>query len=177
VYGSSSYVATYGSSEGLGFDHGDDLYGELGQPLLAVADGTVFSVGWTRAAGNRMRLRDHQGNVFTYAHLAAFSTSVKNGARVHAGEVVGFMGNTGVADGGQPRLHFEVRPVSLLYLGNGGAVDPTTYLASFRRLHNLAFPVETGRAPSPPGGARVPAPGAMLIGVTDIASGGLRAGR
>jgi murein DD-endopeptidase MepM/ murein hydrolase activator NlpD len=178
VYGSSSSLDAYGTGgTGPGFEHGDDLLGELGQPLLAVADGTVFSVGWSRGAGNRLRLRDHQGNLFYYAHLAAFSTAVRNGARVHAGEVIGFMGNTGAPAGAQTRLRFEVHPVSLLYLGPDGAVDPAPYLAGFRRLRNLPFPVATGWAPSPPGVAKVPAPGASLIGVTDIASAGLGAAK
>jgi murein DD-endopeptidase MepM/ murein hydrolase activator NlpD len=178
VYGPAPYVDSYGELRGaVSWEHGDDILGELGQPLLAVADGTVFSVGWSRDGGNRLRLRDHQGNLFYYAHLAAFSTSVRNGARVHAGEVIGFMGDTGSSEGQQTRLHFEIHPVSMLYLGNDSSVDPTTYLRDFRRLRNLPFPVATGWAPSPRGVVRAPAPGAMLIGVTDIASGGLGAAR
>ena len=178
VYGTSSFVDTYGvDSADVNYHHGDDIFGELGQPLLAVANGTVFSVGWNRVGGNRLWLRDHQGNLFYYAHLAAFSTNVRNGARVKAGQVVGFMGNTGDAEGAVTHLHFEVHPVSLIYLGYDGAVDPTTYLESWRRLRNLPFPVATGWAPSPPGVARAPAPGALLIGATDIATGGLGAAK
>ena len=171
VFGVSSYTDSYGFADlDLNYHHGDDIYGELGQPLLAVADGTVFSVGWNRLGGNRLWLRDHQGNLFYYAHLAAFSISARNGAHVNAGEVIGFMGNTGDAEGGPTHLHFEVHPVSLVYLGYDGAVDPTTYLASWKRIQNLPFPVATGWAPSPPGVVKAPEPGAMLIGTTDIAS-------
>jgi murein DD-endopeptidase MepM/ murein hydrolase activator NlpD len=178
VYGTSSYGDAYGADRGdVTFHHGDDIFGELGQPLLAVANGTVFSVGWNRVGGNRLWLRDHQGNLFYYAHLAAFSTSVRNGARVKAGQVVGFMGNTGDAEGAATHLHFEVHPVSLIYLGYDGAVDPTTYLQSWRRLRSLPFPVATGWAPSPPGLSRAPQPGALLIGATDIATGGLGAAK
>jgi hypothetical protein len=178
VYGTSSFGDTYGAERSdVTYHHGDDIFGELGQPLLAVASGTVFSVGWNRTGGNRFWLRDHQGNLFYYAHLAAFSTDVRNGARVKAGQVVGFMGNTGDAEGAATHLHFEIHPVSLIYLDYDGAVDPTTYLESWRRLKNLPFPVATGWAPSPPGVARAPAPGALLIGVTDIATGGLGAAK
>ena len=171
VYGVSSYVDTYGAA-GLDIDyhHGDDIFGELGRPLLAVADGTVFSVGWNRLGGNRLWLRDHQGNLFYYAHLAAFSISARNGAHVNAGEVIGFMGNTGDAEGALTHLHFEVHPVSLVYLGYDGAVDPTTYLQSWKRIQNLPFPIATGWAPSPPGVVKAPEPGAILLGATDIAS-------
>ena len=179
VYGASSYGDAYGADRpDVSFHHGDDIFGELGQPLLAAANGTVFSLGWNRRGGNRLWLRDHQGNLFYYAHLAAFSTNARNGARVQAGEVIGFMGNTGDDEGPATHLHFEVHPVSLIYLGNGdGAVDPTTYLASWKRIRSLPFPVATGWAPSPPGVAGAPLPGALLIGSTDIASGGLGAAR
>jgi hypothetical protein len=178
VYGPSSFGDTYGADRAdVTYHHGDDIVGELGQPLLAVTNGTVFSVGWNRVGGNRLWLRDHQGNLFYYAHLAAFSTSVRNGARVNAGEVIGFMGNTGDAEGAVTHLHFEVHPVSLIYLGYDGAVDPTTYLQSWRRLRNLPFPIATGWAPSRPGVVLAPEPGALLIGATDIATGGLGAAK
>jgi murein DD-endopeptidase MepM/ murein hydrolase activator NlpD len=177
VYGASSYVDGYGAGSGIGYQHGDDIAGQLGQPLLAVASGTLFSLGWDRAAGNRVWLRDRQGNLFYYANLAAFSTNARNGSRVKAGEVIGFMGNTGSAEGTGTHLHFEVHPVSLIYLGGDGAVDPTTYLASWRHLHNLPFPVATGWSPAPVGASHLPLPGALLIGATDIATGGIRAGK
>ena len=53
--------------------HGEDIFAPLGTPLLAVADGTVFSVGWNDLGGYRLWLRDRQGNQFYYAHLSAFS--------------------------------------------------------------------------------------------------------
>jgi hypothetical protein len=179
VYGLSSFADDYGvDSIDVDYHHGDDIFGELGQPLVAVANGTVFSIGWNRLGGNRLWLRDHQGNLFYYAHLAAFSTSARNGARVRAGQVIGFMGNSGDAEWSATHLHFEVHPVSMLYLGYDGAVDPTTYMQSWKRIVHLTFPVATGWAPSPPGVVRAPLPGAMLIGATDIASSaGLSAAR
>jgi murein DD-endopeptidase MepM/ murein hydrolase activator NlpD len=172
VYGPASYVDNYGSqlAPDVNYHHGDDIFGELGQPLVAVASGTVFSVGWNRVGGNRLWLRDQQGNEFYYAHLAAFSTLIANGAKVRAGQVVGFMGDTGDAGRTPTHLHFEVHPVSLLFLGYDGAVDPTTYLQSWRRLESLAFPVSSGWAPSVPGRAKGPPPGAYLVGVSDISS-------
>jgi murein DD-endopeptidase MepM/ murein hydrolase activator NlpD len=174
VYGPSSVFDVYGSYRAdVGFHHGDDLLGSLGQPVVAVADGTVFSVGWNRLGGNRLWLRDHQGNLFYYAALAAFSTATHNGARVRAGQVIGFVGNTGNDDGSETHLHFEVHPVSLLYLGYDGGVDPLSYLHSWKPLQSLPYPVATGWAPSPPGASKMPLPGAMLIGSADIASAGL----
>ena len=104
-----SYGAFRGDVAG-NWHHGDDIFAPLGAPLLACADGTVFSVGWNDVGGNRLWLRDSQGNEFYYAHLSAFSPLAKNGRHVKAGEVVGFVGNTGDAQGTPPHLHFEVHP-------------------------------------------------------------------
>ncbi len=171
VFGSASYVDTYGDVRwDVSYHHGADIFGELGQPLVAVADGTIFSLGWNKIGGNRLWLRDKQGNAFYYAHLSAFSTLIFNGAHVKTGQVVGFMGSTGDADATPPHLHFEVHPVSLLYLGYDGAVDPNPYLDEWRHLSRLPFPVPTGWAPRVAGGSSAPQPGAILLAVSDISS-------
>jgi murein DD-endopeptidase MepM/ murein hydrolase activator NlpD len=171
VYGVSSYIDTYGAYRAdTGFHHGDDIFGQLGQPLLAVANGTLFSVGWNPDGGNRIWLRDAQGNEFYYAHLSAFSSLAVNGAHVKAGEVIGFMGDTGDAEGTPTHLHFEVHPVSLLYLGYDGAVDPTSYLKSWTRPASVPFPVVAGWAPTIPGTIAAREPGALLLESSDISS-------
>jgi len=171
VYGPSSYIDTFGAPRAdVSYHHGDDIFGQLGQPLLAVADGTIFSVGWNKVGGYRLWLLDEQGNQFYYAHLAAFAPAARNGARVKAGQVVGFMGNTGDAEGTPVHLHFEVHPVSFLYLGYDGAVDPSPYLDAWSHQQDLAFPIGVGWAPGVPGGPGTPEPGAILLGMTDIST-------
>ena len=140
VYGPSGYGDTFGAPRGDvsgGWHHGDDIFAPLGAPLLAVADGTVFSVGWNEIGGWRLWLRDSGGNEFYYAHLSAYTTLAVNGTHVHAGDVLGFVGNTGDAAGTPFHLHFEVHPVSLLFLGYDGAVDPTTYLDAWKHLEDV----------------------------------------
>lgn len=171
VYGPASYIDTFGAARSdVTYHHGDDIFGQLGQPLLAVADGTIFSVGWTKIGGNRLWLLDKQGNQFYYAHLSAFSTDAVNGAQVKAGQVIGFMGNTGDAEHTPYHLHFEVHPVSFLYLGYDGAVDPTPYLDAWKHQKDLPFPVAAGWAPAIPGGPSAPEPGAILLGMNDIST-------
>jgi murein DD-endopeptidase MepM/ murein hydrolase activator NlpD len=171
VYGPSSYIDTFGAGRAdVSYHHGDDIFGQLGQPLVACADGTIFSVGWNKIGGNRLWLLDSQGNQFYYAHLSAFSAAATNGARVKAGQVVGFMGSTGDAEGTPVHLHFEVHPVSLLYLGYDGAVDPTPYLDAWSHQQDLPFPIAAGWAPAVPGGSAAPEPGAILLGMTDIST-------
>jgi murein DD-endopeptidase MepM/ murein hydrolase activator NlpD len=170
VYGAVSWGDSYGAPRGdltSGWHHGADIFGQVGQPLLAVADGTVFSVGWNDIGGNRLWLRDREGNQFYYAHLSAFSTLAVNGAQVKAGDVVGFMGNSGDAMTTPPHLHFEIHPVSLLYLGYDGAVNPTSYLDAWEKLEDVDFPAGAAWAPAVNGGA-APEPGAMLLQVSDI---------
>jgi hypothetical protein len=81
--------------------------------------------------------------------------------------VIGYVGNTGDAEGTPYHLHFEIHPVSLLELGYDGAVDPFSYVSSWRRFDRVPIPGSVGKGPSAPAG---PPPGAILIGFTDIAS-------
>ena len=136
------------------YHHGDDIFGSLGQPLVACTDGIVFSVGFNKIGGNRLWIVDKAGNQFYYAHLSAFSTAALNGAHVKAGQVIGFMGDTGDAEGTPFHLHFEIHPVSFLYLGYDGAVDPTPYLNAWQHQQDLPFPIAGGWVPPIPGSAR-----------------------
>jgi murein DD-endopeptidase MepM/ murein hydrolase activator NlpD len=172
VYGPSSFVDTFGALRGdisTGWHHGDDIFAPLGAPLLAVASGTVFSVGWNRVGGNRLWLRDGQGNLFYYAHLSAFSPLAVNGSKVNAGDVVGFVGNTGDAQGTPFHLHFEIHPVGLLGLGYDGAVNPTSYLLAWKHLEDVSFAGGDAWAPLHSLG-NAPKPGAILLSATDISS-------
>jgi hypothetical protein len=77
------------------------------------------------------------------------------------------MGNSGDAETTPPHLHFEVHPVSLLYLNYDGAVDPTTYLQHWQKLEDVDFPAGAAWAPNVHGGT-APEPGAVLLQVSDI---------
>jgi hypothetical protein len=171
VYGQASYIDTFGAPRAdVAWHHGDDIFAPLGAPLLAVADSIVFSVGWNNIGGWRLWLRDRQGNQFYYAHLSAFSQYAANGARVKAGTVLGFVGNTGDAEGTPYHLHFEIHPVGLLAQGYDGAVDPTPYLDAWRHLQDIRFGSAAGWAPNGATGAIAPQPGAILLQVSDISS-------
>lgn len=173
VYGPSSYSDTYGAPRGTiasGWHHGADIFAPLGAPILAVADGTVFSVGWNKVGGYRFWLRDHEGNEFYYAHLSAFSPAAVNGTEVKAGTVIGFVGNTGDAEGTPYHLHFEIHPISLLHYGYDGVVNPTPYLDGWKRLEDVEFAAVAGWAPPISPTSRAPKPGAIQLSSTDIAS-------
>lgn len=171
VYGPSSFTDTFRALRaGVGWHHGEDIFAPLGAPLLAVADGTVFSVGWNDRGGYRLWLRDRQGNQFYYAHLSAFSPLAVDGNEVRAGAVVGFMGSTGDAQGTPYHLHFEIHPVGLLPMGYDGVVNAFPYLSAWRRLQDVSFAAGRGWAPPVPATATAPRPAAVLLGSTDISS-------
>ena len=171
VYGPSQFVDTYNAFRGDvagNWHHGDDIFAPLGAPILACADGIVFSVGWNDVGGNRLWLRDEQGNEFYYAHLSAFTPLAKNGRRVKAGDVLGFVGNTGDAQGTPTHLHFEVHPFSLLFMGYDGAVDPTAYLTAWQHLQDVRFYNVAGWLAKTGISDPAPKPAAILLQVSDI---------
>lgn len=174
VFGPVSFTDTFGAPRAdVSWHHGDDIFAPLGAPVLAVAKGTVFSVGWNELGGNRLWLTDRQGNQYYYAHLSAYSPLAVNGGRVNAGDVLGFVGNTGDAINTPTHLHFEIHPVSLLGKGYDGVVDPTSYLTAWQHLRQLTF--SAGIIPGSTTAAgtvrsTAPEPGAILLQVTDISS-------
>ncbi len=99
------------------FHNGLDLGGSTGTPIRAASEGRVILAQSWGGYGNAIVLQ-HGGDVTSiYAHLSRLGTSV--GRSVSEGEVIGYMGCTGLCTG--PHLHFEVRE-------SGGTVDPLKYL-------------------------------------------------
>ena len=102
----------------LGFTRmhqGVDFAARVGAPVLAAADGVVTEAGPAGGYGNFLHIRHAGGWATGYAHLSGFAPGIAPGARVLRGQVVAFVGQTGLATG--PHLHFEV---SL----NGLKLDP-----------------------------------------------------
>jgi hypothetical protein len=171
VYGQASYTNTFGAPRAnTGWHHGEDIFAPLGAPILAVANGIVYSVGWNDVGGLRLWLQDLAGNEFYYAHLSAFSPLAVNGAQVRAGDVLGFMGNTGDAEHTPYHLHFEVHPASLMYQGYDGVVAPFPYLNAWKRLRDLPLTGVAGWAPPISDSSNAPKPGAILLQARDISS-------
>jgi murein DD-endopeptidase MepM/ murein hydrolase activator NlpD len=171
VYGPSGFGDTFGAPRAATiWHHGQDIFAALGAPVLAIADGTLFSVGWNRVGGNRLWLRDRDGNEFYYAHLAAFSPLAVDGGRVQAGDVVGFVGNTGDAETTPYHLHFEIHPSSLLFLGYDGVVNPYPYLRAWQHAADVDFPSAAVWAPTLRATGRAPAAGAILLQSSDISA-------
>jgi murein DD-endopeptidase MepM/ murein hydrolase activator NlpD len=168
VFGPASFGDTFGAPRPTvdgGWHHGEDIVGPLGTPILAVADGTVFSVGWNELGGWKLWLRDRAGDEFYYAHLSAYSPLAVDGTRVRAGDALGFMGDTGDATG-LVHLHFEIHPAALLYLGYHGVVAPYPFLIAWRRAQDVSF--DAGRRYLGSGRGLAPPAGAVLLEIDDI---------
>lgn len=96
---------------------GVDLVAKYGEPVKAVADGTVVSAGWQGELGNAIRIQHARGMVSIYGHLSKISREVRPGAYVHMGQYIGNVGSTGLSTG--PHLHFAMEK-------NGAWVNPLT---------------------------------------------------
>ena len=88
-----------------------------GDPIIATADGQVVTAEYSYDYGNYIIIRHRHGYYTRYAHLQSFQATV--GQRVQQGEVIGFIGNTGISTG--PHLHYEVQVGS-------DVVDPYRYI-------------------------------------------------
>ena len=173
VYGTASFGDSFGAPRPDvpgGWHHGEDIFARTGTPLLAVADGTLHTIGFNKIGGYRLWLRDTSGNEFYYAHLSAYSPLAVEGRRVEAGDVVGFVGDTGDAEGGTPHLHFEIHPAAMAGLGYDGVVAPYPILLAWRRADDVSFAAGRIYVPSGPGFATLPPPGAVLLEADDIGS-------
>ena len=92
---------------------GVDWRAPLGTPIYAAGNGIVDKVGWESGYGKYIKIRHTNGYATAYGHMTAFSRSIVAGARVRQGQVIGYVGSTGLSTG--PHLHYEIivneRPV------------------------------------------------------------------
>ena len=86
-----------------------------GTPIYASGNGTVEKVGWESGYGKYVRIRHTNGYETAYGHLTAYARGIDEGTRVRQGQVIGFVGSTGLSTGSH--LHYEI-------LVNGRFVDP-----------------------------------------------------
>jgi len=96
---------------------GVDWAAPVGTPILAAGDGTVELVGGKGGYGNYVRIRHANGYSTAYGHMSRYAEGVAPGVSVKQGQVIGYVGSTGLSTG--PHCHFEV-------LVNNNFVNPMT---------------------------------------------------
>jgi hypothetical protein len=145
VLGRSRYMSDFGAPRHQGPHQGIDIMAPRKALALAAEPGRVKFQITSAAAGCMLYLNGDSGTTYVYIHLnndlgmtndnrgrcapgIAFAPGLKSGTRVAAGEPVGFVGDSGDADGISPHLHFEMHP------NDGAAANPFTSLNRAWRL-------------------------------------------
>ena len=85
---------------------GTDFAAPKGTPIMASGDGKVTKAGWCGGGGNCVKIKHNRTYQTVYAHMSKFGRGIKKGARVKQGQIIGYVGSTGLSTG--PHLHYEV---------------------------------------------------------------------
>jgi hypothetical protein len=145
VAGATSYVDDFGQQRPGGPHQGNDLLAVKKTPVVAVEPGKVKFWTTSANAGCMLYLYGDSGTTYLYIHLnndltmkndnrgtcvpgVSYARGLKSGAKVQAGQQIGFVGDSGDANGIAPHLHFEVHP------NGGAAVSPFPYLQAAQHL-------------------------------------------
>ncbi|MGE4372287.1 MAG: peptidoglycan DD-metalloendopeptidase family protein [Xanthobacter sp.] len=94
---------------------GVDWAARTGTPIYAAGNGTITYARWKSGYGKHSEIQHANGYVTTYSHQSGFARGIRDGAKVRQGQVIGYIGSTGLSTG--PHLHYEVKI-------NGNFVDP-----------------------------------------------------
>ena len=85
---------------------GTDFAAPIGTPIMASGDGKITKAGWCGGGGNCVKIKHNTTYQTVYAHMSKFGKGIKKGTRVKQGQIIGYVGSTGLSTG--PHLHYEV---------------------------------------------------------------------
>ena len=85
---------------------GTDFAAPTGTPIMASGDGKIMKAGWCGGGGNCVKIKHNTTYQTVYAHMSKFGRGIKKGVRVKQGQIIGYVGSTGLSTG--PHLHYEV---------------------------------------------------------------------
>ena len=174
-----NFASTFGAPRmtGTKYEHthqGNDIFATAGTPLYATSRGVIARKAVAVLGGNKLWLVAADGTQYYYAHLTAYAEGIEDGSVVEAGQVIGYVGDTGNAKGTPPHLHFEIHP------GGGPAIDPYPILDAVRRSDSTrllaaakVLSATTTTTPSPGSGvAGVGVTGEYALGPVDASAAG-----
>ena len=114
---------TWGAARSQGRKHeGVDIFAKRGTPVLSATQGIVSRVGLNTLGGKVVWVTGPNLSRHYYAHLDDYAVDIQEGDWVEAGEVLGYVGDSGNAKGTPPHLHYGI------YLNGSGAVNPYPFL-------------------------------------------------
>jgi murein DD-endopeptidase MepM/ murein hydrolase activator NlpD len=87
--------------------YGVDYAAPTGTPIVSIGDGRIVSAGWNGGLGRYVEIRHNHVYTSCYGHLSRYGKGITRGARVKQGQVIGYVGSTGLATG--PHLDFRVK--------------------------------------------------------------------
>ena len=93
----------------LGFNkmhRGTDFAAPMGTPIMASGSGTIIRAKWCGGGGNCIKIKHNSTYQTVYAHMKSFAKGMKVGKKVRQGQIIGYVGSTGMSTG--PHLHYEV---------------------------------------------------------------------
>ena len=148
VVGATDFSDDFGAARAQGGHQGNDLLAARHTPVVAAEAGRIQFWTASASAGCMLYLYGHSGTTYQYVHLnddvgagndnrgrcvagTAYAPDLRDGQSVAAGQLLGFVGDSGDAEGRHPHLHFELHP------GGGAAVSPYRWL---RRASHLLYP-------------------------------------
>ena len=85
---------------------GTDFAAPMGTPIMASGTGVVTKASWCGGGGNCVKIKHNSTYQTIYAHLSNFGTGIKKGKKIRQGQIIGYVGSTGMSTG--PHLHYEV---------------------------------------------------------------------
>ena len=85
---------------------GTDFAAPSGTPIMASGTGTITRARWCGGGGNCVKIKHNSTYETIYAHMKAFAKGIKEGRKVKQGQIIGYVGSTGLSTG--PHLHYEV---------------------------------------------------------------------
>ena len=85
---------------------GTDFAAPMGTPVMASGTGVVTKASWCGGGGNCVKIKHNSTYQTIYAHLSNFGTGIKKGKKIRQGQIIGYVGSTGMSTG--PHLHYEV---------------------------------------------------------------------
>lgn len=142
------YVNSWGYSRSYGgnrYHEGTDIMGKINKrgyyPIVSTTDGVVEEIGWLELGGYRLGIRTKSGIYVYYAHLYSYASDIAKGDKINAGEIIGYMGDSGYSKVEGTVGNFDVHLHFGIYINTeeNGEISVNPYYFLKRIENNLVI--------------------------------------